>query len=461
MIAARNSWRRPSAISHAPTQIAPMDTQAVRAIESSVKSLLNRRNRLVVALSGGADSSVLLHAIARLRSPQHHIVAAVVDHGTGAAATEATALAVSSAALMGFPAISERLELARHDEASLRAGRWFFLRRVSETQDAPVVTAHSRDDHIETVVMRVLRGANARGVAGLLAPSAIERPLLDHSRSTIRAYAKLRGVSFTEDPTNLSLTYLRNRVRLQLLPAIRAVNPNFEPQLLALSRNAAGLRVQVDEVANQFVVQGPEGVLLALDASALGDLPDASMFLLWPALLAHASIALDRRGLRRLTEVVRSRPGCRGQLSGGYEAVRSKHALFVMPTLRGSSGQLKLREDGETTFADFRFRAEPAASIRADPEVSPSDWRIDIPRTAQPIVRQWHPGDRLTTDLKGGHRRVKRYFADAGVVGPLRTGWPVVVCGDDVIWIPGIKASQAGVRREGRMVRYTCERIRD
>jgi GTP-dependent phosphoenolpyruvate carboxykinase len=56
---------------------------------------------------------------------------------------------------------------------------------------------------------------------------------------------------------------------------------------------------------------------------------------------------------------------------------------------------------------------------------------------------------------------VKRFFADAGVVGPMRIGWPVVICGDDVVWIPGIKSSQAAVRRESKMVHYTCERIRD
>jgi hypothetical protein len=56
---------------------------------------------------------------------------------------------------------------------------------------------------------------------------------------------------------------------------------------------------------------------------------------------------------------------------------------------------------------------------------------------------------------------VKRFFADAGVVGPLRAGWPVVLCGDDVVWIPGIKASQAAIPREPGMVSYTCETIRD
>lgn len=431
---------------------------AVRAIESSVSRLLERRDRLVVALSGGGDSSVLLDAIARLRSPNHHVVVASVDHGTGEAATEATARAVSQAAMMGFPAISERLYTARHDEASLRAGRWAFLKRVSETQNAPVVTAHSLDDHIETVVMRLLRGANARGLAGLLAKSDVERPLLPHTRSAIRGYAEARGVDFIDDPTNASLAYLRNRIRLELLPAIRAVRPTFEDEMLRLSTEAAEVRLLVDDVAKHFIAGDSQGALLTARTAQLSDYPDTSLHLLLPALASYAGITLDRRGIHRLTYLIRSRPGTRAQISGGVEAVRSGNELMIMKRARRESGQVKLRDSGETRFSDFRFNAEPAASF---PAAEANAWRIDIPRSAQTIVRQWHPGDRLTIDLKGRRRRVKRFFADAGIVGPLRTGWPVVVCDGELIWIPGIRASQNVVRQEGRMVRYTCERIRD
>ena len=442
-----------------------MRDEVVRAIETSVELLLSRRQRLVLAVSGGADSAVLLDAVVRLRTPAHQIVVASVDHGTGAAATEATALAVAAAARAGLPAISERLSLSQRDEASLREGRWKFLRRVAAFHDAGVVTAHSLDDHIETVVMRALRGSSARGLAGLLAASAIERPLREHRRSAIREYAWTRRVEFIEDPSNSSLTYLRNRVRLQLLPAIRALRPGFEQEMIDLSQRAATLRAQVDEMAGEFMIDSGEGreashpwVLVRLDAEGLNDLSDESLWLVLPSLAARSGVTLDRRGLARLASVVRSAAGSRGQLSGGFEAIRGRHDLTLSRPSAIDPAVLRLREKGETRFGSFRFRAEPGASIVDDPS---SAWRIYIPKSAEPVVRQWHPGDRLTTDLRGGRRRVKRFFADAGVVGPLRVGWPVVICGDDVVWIPGIKASQAAVRREAKMVHYTCERIRD
>jgi tRNA(Ile)-lysidine synthase len=433
---------------------------SVRAIESSVRQLLERRSRLVLAVSGGADSAVLLDAVAHLRGARQRIVVASVDHGTGDAATEATAQVLATAARYGLPAISERLMLVRHTEASWRAGRWAFLRRVAAAEEADVVTAHTRDDHIETVVMRLLRGAGARGLAGLLAPSSVERPLLSHDRARILDYAARRGVSFIDDPSNTSLAFLRNRVRLQLLPAIRSVCPGFEDEILRLSKKAAALRIRVDAVIDEYCVEPREGALMALDAKALDQLPDESLRLILPPLVARAGIALDRRGLARLTAVVRSLPGSRGQLSGGYEAVRGRSGLSIVRLPGKSVSPVRLRDSGETNFGAFRFLAEPAASIQnGKPEGTQNPWRIYIPQSAEPVVRQWHPGDRLTTDLIGGRRRVKRFFADAGIVGPLRIGWPVVLCGDEVIWIPGVKASQHAVRREGRMVHYSCKRI--
>lgn len=435
-----------------------MPDGSVRAVETSIGQMLARRSRLVLAVSGGPDSAVLLDVVARMRGPEHRIIVASVDHGTGAAATEATARAVASAARLGLAAMSERLTLSRPGEAAWREARWAFLRRVAALEDATVVTGHTRDDQVETVVMRLLRGAGARGLAGLYAQSAVERPLLTHSRQEVLDYARQRGVEYIEDPTNTSLAYLRNRVRHHLLPAIRASSPDFESDFLRIARDAADLRVRVDALAEEFVLEPRPGAFIAIDAAGLADLPDDSLRLLLPALVARAGITVDRRGLVRLGDVVRSGAGARGQISGGFEAVRGRDDLTVVRLLAVNDQTAKLRASGETTFGRFRFVAEPGGNFRASDEGAIADpWRIYLPKSAELVVRQWHPGDRLRIDLMGRRRRVKRFFADAGVVGPLRLGWPVVVRGDEVVWIPGIRSSQEAITREERMIQYTCE----
>src|SRR5688572_11574072 len=122
---------------------------SVHEIENSIRALLARRTRLVLAVSGGVDSAVLLDATARLRGPGQRVVVVSVDHGTGDAATESTARVLAMAATYGLPAISERLDLAQGDEASWREGRWEFFRRVAAAEGAPVVTGHTLNDHVE------------------------------------------------------------------------------------------------------------------------------------------------------------------------------------------------------------------------------------------------------------------------------------------------------------------------
>jgi tRNA(Ile)-lysidine synthase len=117
-------------------------------------------------------------------------------------------------------------------EADLRAARWDFLRGVAERFDGVVCTAHTADDQIETVLMRILRGAGARGLAALSAESGIARPLLGFSRTQLLRYARRFRVQWIEDPSNGSAKYLRNRLRRDVLPALRQVRPSIDAELL-------------------------------------------------------------------------------------------------------------------------------------------------------------------------------------------------------------------------------------
>jgi tRNA(Ile)-lysidine synthetase-like protein len=283
------------------------------------------------------------------------------------------------------------------------------------------------------------------------------------TRTDVLAYASRFGVEFIEDPTNSSRRFLRNRVRIDLLPAMRAVDPDFDGEILRLSRESADLRIRLDDASQSLILDHQGDAVIRLDRIQLVEFGDESLAIILPALMAKAGITLDRRGLVRLASVVRATAGTRGQISGGFEAVCGRDDLSIVPLVRDSGASVRLRPSGETWFGRFRFEAESSASLRQRRARSGEldHWRLDIPRSTEPVIRQWHAGDRLTTDLMGGRRRVKRFFADAGIVGPLRIGWPVVVCGEEVVWIPGVRASQSSIRTEAKMVHYKCERVRD
>ncbi|HEX7939732.1 MAG TPA: tRNA lysidine(34) synthetase TilS, partial [Gemmatimonadaceae bacterium] len=182
-----------------------------RPVERAVRSAA-RGKRLVLAVSGGRDSMALLHAAAHVAHGSVAMVA-TFDHGTGAAATRAAALVASEAAMLGFPVVVGSAARKASTEAEWREMRLQFLEEIARSTGAVIATAHTRDDQVETVFMRVLRGSGPRGLAGLFASGTSLRPLLVVSRDEVAAYAATAGVRWVEDPSNASSRHLRNRVR--------------------------------------------------------------------------------------------------------------------------------------------------------------------------------------------------------------------------------------------------------
>jgi tRNA(Ile)-lysidine synthase len=286
--------------------------------------------RYLLAVSGGRDSMVLLDAFARFR--QDTVAAATFDHGTGPAATDAALLVELEGSRRSIAVVSgRRTGSAETGEAAWRAARWEFLSGWAKELSATVVTAHTRDDQLETVVMRVMRdprNTSVRGLAAMYASSSVTRPLLDVRRADITAYAKAYEVRFIDDPSNLERIHLRNRVRLDLLPALERARPGFGDSMIAIARKAAAWRESVENIVDTLgLTMLPP---LIVPAASLLDLPADALAILWPAIAARAGIALDWRGTERLVAFsVAGKPGGKIPLSGGGEVSRTASTFVV------------------------------------------------------------------------------------------------------------------------------------
>lgn len=301
---------------------------AEAVVEGAVRAL--PEGRYVLAVSGGRDSMVLLDAFARTR--RDAVSVATFDHRTGHAARRAAELVTSESERYGIPVVVARRGRGGADgEAAWRAARWEFLRDVAASLDASVVTAHSRDDQLETVVMRVLRGAGPRGLAAMYAESPVVRPLLAVSRDVIVGYADSRAISYVHDPSNEDLRYLRNRVRHDLLPALEQVRPGFGTELLSLAERAARWRTEVDALVSELgVVELVPRRSLAIPLTGLLGLEEAALAVVWPAIAGRIGVRLDWRGTERLVEfTIRGQVGARIPLSGGA-SVRRTSTTFVL-----------------------------------------------------------------------------------------------------------------------------------
>lgn len=428
-------------------------------VERSVGRALARvRGPLVLAVSGGVDSMVLLHAAARSRALRRRCTVATFDHGTGPHATRAARLVRATCQAVGLHVVSGRADTLSGTEAAWRAQRWSFLHSVAAKRGATIVTAHTRDDQVETVVMRLLRGASARGLAALYAGSSIVRPLLGVRRAAIERYAAVHGITFVEDPTNSSRAYLRNRVRHELLPAIRAVRPTFEREMLHLSKRAARVRRETERLANRFVVaMQPERV--EISANDLDGLSADTLSVLWPPFVARLGVPLDRRGVARAVGFSRSsRPGQEAHCSGGVTLERTPTTILVRRN--SSSPPATVELDSTVEFGRWRLSTVSELAFRAHLAVAGTSWGAAIAEMPTSLrVRTWLPGDRVRAKGSSAPRRVKRYFSEHAIPVSERKSWPVIVRAGEVLWVPGICEAAAPIERTGHQLTYMiCER---
>jgi tRNA(Ile)-lysidine synthase len=233
-----------------------------------------------------------------------------------------------------LPVMTGELSAPAGDEASWREARWRFLRGWATELRATVVTAHSWDDQVETVVLRLLRGSGPRGLAGMrVVEEAVARPFLGIPRAAIAAYAAARGLAWVEDPSNASLAFGRNRVRHEILPALERASPGFGAWCWQLSGRAAALRAHLAAWVEATLAPTPvDPTCIAVRAAPLAELGADEAALVWPEVAARAGLAMDRRGIARVVDwAPRAVAGGVVQLSGGE--LRRTASTFVMRRL--------------------------------------------------------------------------------------------------------------------------------
>lgn len=202
---------------------------------------------VLVAVSGGPDSSALLDVMARLREPLGlSVVAHGVDHGLRPEAAAELDLAEALARSRDVPFARSVVDVAPggNVQARARAARFEALRAAAaKAGHALIATAHHADDRAETVLLRLLRGAGPTGLAVLPARDGdLIRPFVRARKSAVLAHLARHGLPFAHDPSNDSTRFLRVRVRRELMPLLESLSPSVVPHLCALADQLAQTR---------------------------------------------------------------------------------------------------------------------------------------------------------------------------------------------------------------------------
>ena len=404
---------------------------------------------VLVGLSGGADSAVLLNVLCKL-SEKHGftVFAAHVNHGLRGEAADAderfsTELCKQKGVecfVLHADVRAEAERLGMSEELAGRRVRYdFFERLLSEHGIERIATAHHKNDNAETILMNFMRGTGLKGLCGIpYIRGNVIRPLLDVSRAEIEAYCKENGIEFVTDQTNLETVYTRNKTRHILIPEIeRQFNPSFTD---TITKNARLLSVEEDYIEAETQRAYSECVTDgAADVEKLCKL--------------HPAIVL--RVLRRMTDAVcgsadipaaviesvlelarRNRAGARIDIARGAYAV-IEYGKLVIDNDESPGGFLYELKVGQSLYipeAGYTVRAEYADEYkRGDGEY------FTVPEGASLVIRSRKSGDRFTPWGMDGTKSVKNYMVDRKIPRRKRDSVGILTINGDIAWIIGYR----------------------
>ena len=411
--------------------------------------------RVGVAVSGGADSVFLLHALREL-APRWNLELSVVhiEHGLrGAASLEDADFVKQLAQSFGLPF---HLHSARvltiddnQEQAARRVRQDFFRALIAAGKVDRIATGHTRADQAETVLYRILRGSGLAGLAGILpvTKEGVVRPLLEIDRGEIEAWLRERNIRWREDASNQDRAYARNRLRHEILPLLRET---FNPRLDETLSNMA-LVARDEESYWDSALPAPESPTRSPQTLAVSQLSTIA-----PAVarrLIRRAIARAKGDLRqvdfahveRILDMARSQAGHgRVQLPGldvfrSFDWIRiatadDSHAFqFALPL--EAPGTVELPGSHTRITLQVLEKAEIAeACATVGDEL---DWQRLTPRFgALPSLelRNWRPGDQYRPAGQSKRQKVKFLFQEARIPLWERGNWPIITYNGTIVW---------------------------
>ena len=454
-----------------------IDSEVLTFIQSH--KLLAPGDRVLVAVSGGPDSVALLHLLYDLREElELRLEVAHLQHGIrGAEAQEDARFVAELAQKLGLPFHLKEVNLRQiksaagkgNLEALARAERYRFFAAVARERNlGKIATAHTQDDQAETVLMWLLRGSGLKGLGGMppthqLDGTNIEsaswpvviRPLLGVSRTEIEEYLNEKHLTFRLDRSNQDLSFLRNWIRLKLIPQLKEKMDRNLPSRLA--QQAELIREEddlLDALAHAAIneIRTAEGMnrgSLLKHSKAM----QRRLLRLWIEATRGHLRGLDFQHIEALLDLITDGPP-QGRLSipGGWQLVKEYETLRLDKQSRRMGQQcacysydLQIGEDLHIHEAGLMIQTRAISLPLPSLPDNLTEAVFDVASLAADLtLRNFRHGDRFQPLGMAGHKKVKELFIEKKLPLVVRASLPLLLLGDEVIWIPGYGRSELG-----------------
>lgn len=436
----------------------------IQQVKKTIKEwkMLSGGETVIAAVSGGADSVVMLHVLLELSGELGlKLIVAHMDHGLrGRESTRDHDFVRDLSGRLSLEFVSRRLEkgelkgLKGSAQEAARLRRYAFLEETAAKHKAKrVALGHTSDDQSETVLMRLMKGASLSGLSGIPPQRGIFiRPLIQSTRSSVEGYARARSLAYVIDSSNLTTKYLRNSVRLELLPYLeKKYNPSIKEALartsLVLSRD--------DEFIEGAASRAFSRALVRKKADAVV-FDRAKLLRMHRALCSRVFLrAVHGLGLEADLSsahvdafygiLTGASPNASIALPGGVAARREYTMLVVSKAPpQGATGEISLTVPGTTVTgglqAIYARIIRPPRKFATGPEVAWFDYDALVSAGGL-SARPPRPGDRITPFGMTGTRKLKDIFIDAKVPLAQRKTTPVVTAGSEILWVAGLRQS--------------------
>ncbi|MFC2016939.1 tRNA lysidine(34) synthetase TilS [Chloroflexota bacterium] len=430
--------------------------------------LVSSQQKLLVAVSGGPDSVCLLHILVKLQEELDiRLHVAHLNHQLRGAESEADAQYVSGLAhQLGIPATIEQRDVKAYQaqrrislEEAAREVRYTFLAEAAKSIGASqVAVGHTTDDHIETILMHLIRGTGTRGLRGLQ-PSIrwqssgnsliIIRPLLPVSRDETAGYCHSYKLMPQTDASNLSLSPLRNRIRHQLLPLLRNYNPQVAEALLRTAHIAGDdFAFLAEEGARLWgeIAQRQENSII-LDKERFLGLPSALkrhlLRMSIEKLLGNLK-DIETRHIEEIMDALTKPAGKCVSLPGGlnfsieynrYLLGPDPAALSPFPSLRA---EFSLKLPGETLLPGWRIEATIINREQMTEKDADFTAYFDLDKTGDKlVVRPRQRGDRFQPLGMSQPKKLGEFMIDTKIPQAWRQRVPIVCSPQHILWVVG------------------------